>query len=169
MKEVNKSANFQFVETAISQMCLSGVLDESSVKSGKSEVGVEDDYKFKPVYKENKLAKLYNAASNKSIKVYSFYSNSINAMLHNLEVDSGVISTDLSTMELYLNNSFSYFIILTDSKLMTASARPDSVPRLFVKVDAGTGSNIMFIKVDRYLGSFNHYINHAGASLGLYF
>ena len=97
--------------------------------------------------KNNKLAKLYNAASNKSIKVHSFYSNSINAMLHNLEVDSGVISTNLSTMELYLNNSFSYFIILTDSKLMTASARPDSVPRLFVKVDAGTGSNIIFIKV----------------------
>ena len=111
----------------------------------------EDDNKFKPVYKENKLAKLYNAASgasDKSIKVHSFYSNSINAMLHSLEVDSGVISTDLKTMELYLNNSYSYFIILTDSKLMTASARPDSVPRLFVKVNAGTGSNIMFIKVD---------------------
>ena len=51
MKEVNKSANFQFVETAISQMCLSGVLVESSVKSGKSEVGVEDDSYFKMAVK----------------------------------------------------------------------------------------------------------------------
>ena len=105
------------------------------------------DYKFKPVYKENKLVELYNAASNQSIKIRSFYSNYVNALLHSLEVDSGVISTNLSTMDLYLNNSYSYFIILTDSKLMTASARPDSVPRLFAKVDAGTGYNVMFIKV----------------------
>ena len=77
------------------------------------------DYKFKPVYKENKLVELYNAASNQSIKIRSFYSNYVNALLHihSLEVDSGVISTNLSTMDLYLNNSYSYFIILTDSKL----------------------------------------------------
>ena len=113
--------------------------------------------KFNPVFENNRIVELFSASSNESIKVRSYFANDVNAIAYNLLFEPGTISQKLgvdgmnidqnSTLQLFLNNSLTYYVIFTDPKLMISSMRPDPVPRLLLKVEKGKNNYLLFMKV----------------------
>ena len=116
-----------------------------------------ENHKFNPIYFNNKIVGLFSASSNQSIKIKSYYFHEVNGMANTLEVESGIMSQTFnarrglvdqdSTLQLFLNNSISYYVQFTDPKLMIASMRPDTVPRLYIHLKPGAQNRFMFIKV----------------------
>ena len=113
-----------------------------------------ENNKFNPIYEKGKIAEIFAASLNQSIKVKPFYANQYNAIVYDLVAEAGVMSQKLSVDEGYLtnflilNNSISYFISFTDPKLMIASMRPDPVPRLWLELDVGKQNYVVYVKVD---------------------
>ena len=115
--------------------------------------------KFNPVFEKSKIVELFSASSKESIKVKPYYANDVNAIAYNLLFEPGTISQKLgvdsvammidqnSTLQLFLNNSLTYYVIFTDPKLMISSMRPDPVPRLLLKVEKGENNDLLFMKV----------------------
>ena len=115
--------------------------------------------KFNPVFEKNNIVELFSASSKESIKVKTYYANDVNAIAYTLLFEPGTISQKLgvdsggmmidqnSTLQLFLNNSLTYYVIFTDPKLMISSMRPDPVPRLFLKVEKGKNNYLLFMKV----------------------
>ena len=119
----------------------------------------EDHFKFNPIYKNDTIVKLYAETSNQSIKINSNYFNGINAIVNFLEIQPGIIATKFhvdpaagviskdSTLQLHLNNNISYAMQFTDSRLMINSLRPDTFPRLYMKIGKGTQNRLFYLKV----------------------
>ena len=89
----------------------------------------------------------FAADSSKSIEVQPHYLDNYNGMAHVLYPEPGVISKQmLSTLQVTLNNSLYYYIMIGDPKFMFNTMRPDTVPTTLIKLDKGTGQNILFLK-----------------------
>ena len=103
--------------------------------------------KFKPIYKDNKIIKIFSAESNQSIEVKTYYPFKQKAISYDLDVEPGIISYDYSlTLELHLNNTIDYWIFMTDPKLRIDSLRP-IVPACPVHLKKGTGAVFLYLKV----------------------
>ena len=113
-----------------------------------------ENNKFNPIYEKGEIVEIFAASLNQSIKVKPVFANDYYAIVYNLVAEAGVISQKLSVEEGYLtnflifNNTISYFVSFTDPKLMIASMRPDTVPRLWLELDAGKQNYVVYVKVD---------------------
>ena len=104
--------------------------------------------RFQPIHKDDKVDHYFASDTNQSIYVHSHYNDNYNGMTHVLYADPGVISEQLNlTLQLLLNNTFSYFFIVTDPNLLVATARPDSVPMTIITIEKETGTRFLFFKV----------------------
>ena len=109
---------------------------------------LKDNDGFNPVYKNGKIVELFAAASKQSINVKLFYIDNVTGIATILRVDSGVISKNyLSTLNLNLNNTMSYFIMMYDPKIAIITVMYGIVPKLFLKLDEGAGLMYLNIKV----------------------
>ena len=105
---------------------------------------------FKPVrmHKNDRIVELFAAASKQSINVKLFYIDNVTGIATILRVDSGVISKNyLSTLNLNLNNTMSYLIMMYDPKIAIITVMYGIVPKLFLKLDEGAGLMYLNIKV----------------------
>ena len=94
----------------------------------------------------------FAADSSKSIEVQPHYLDNINGMAHVMYPEPGVISKQmLSTLRLTLNNSVFYYIVIGDPKFMFNTFRLDLMPTTLIKLEKGTGQNILFLKVCNHL------------------
>ena len=114
-----------------------------------NDILVSDVYtRFKPIYKNGKIDQLFAADSNQSVDVQVHYLENVNGLTHVLYPEPGVISKLIvSSLHLTLNNTFSYYIIIGDPKLMFTTSRPGSIPTTFMPLDKGTGINLIFLQV----------------------
>ena len=137
-------------------------IEENAYNTNEIFVSNQDHFKFNPIYKNNKIVELFSETSNESIKLKSYYFNGYIGIVNSLEfqpeiiatkfhVDpaAGVISKD-STLQLYLNNNITYTLQFTDSRLMINSFRPDTFPRLYMKIGKGTQNRLFYLKVCNY-------------------
>ena len=95
-------------------------IEENAYHTNDIFVSNQDNLKFNPIYKNNKIVELFAATSNESIKIKSYYFNGINAIVNSLKVQPGIIATKFhvdpeagviskdSTLQLNLNNNISY-------------------------------------------------------------
>ena len=130
---------------------------ENYTYSAKDVFVSDEDHRFNPVYKDDKIVELLDVSSNESIKVIPYFVNEYNGLAHALYVQPGIVSRTWnvheghidqnSTLQVFLNNSIQYILQFTDPKLMIASMRPDTIPRLFHIIEANTENTILFIKV----------------------
>ena len=143
--------NFQLTQTPVTQC--EGETGDKLIKCIEENAYSASDiiipnYNFQPIYKDDKVDHYLVSDTNKSIHVLSHYMNDYNGIVHVLQADPGIISEQVnSTLQLLLNNTFSYFFVVTDPKLMVATARPDSVPTTIIKLEQGTGTRFLFFKV----------------------
>ena len=130
---------------------------EENAYSAKELFISNENNEFNPSYENGKIVDIFSASLSKSIKVKPFFPNEYNAIAYDLLAEAGVISQKFSLKEgspyipnnfLILNNTISYFISFTDSKLMIASMRPDPVPRLWLQLDVGKQNYVVYIKVN---------------------
>ena len=134
-------------------------IEENAYHTNDIFVSNQDNLKFNPIYKNNKIVELFAATSNESIKIKSYYFNGINAIVNSLKVQPGIIATKFhvdpeagviskdSTLQLNLNNYISYAMQFTDSRFMINSFRPDTFPGLYMKIDKGTQGRLFYLKV----------------------
>ena len=110
---------------------------------------VSDSYRFKPLYKDNKIDKLFAADSNQSVDVQIHYFDNSNGIAHVLYPEPGVISSNLinSSFSLTLNNTFTYDIMISDPKLTINTLWHGSFPITIIPLEKGTGLQIFFLKV----------------------
>ena len=100
-----------------------------------------ENHKYQPVYREGKMVKMFAASSNQSIKVESYYLSNVSGMVHVVKADSGIISKNYeSSLNLYLNNSMSYFVTIIDLKVAITSSQVGIVPRLLIRLENGAAS-----------------------------
>ena len=86
--------------------------------------------------------------SYQSMDIRTHFANHISGMAHLVLSNTGAITEQIaSTLHLHLNNTFSYFVVISDPKVLAPSVRPDSIPRIVMKIDEGTGWRYLFIKV----------------------
>ena len=110
---------------------------------------VSDSYRFKPLYKDSKIDKLFAADSNQSVDVQIHYFDNSNGIAHVLYPEPGVISSNLinSSFSLTLNNTFNYDIMISDPKLTINTLWHGSFPITIIPLEKGTGLKIFFLKV----------------------
>ena len=115
------------------------------------------DIQFKPVYKDDNIDQLFAAESNQSIDVQPRYLDNYNGMAHVLYPEPGVLSKQmLSTLQVTLNNTLFYYIVIGDPKFMFNTMRPDTVPTTLIKLDKGTGRNLLFLKGSLHIKHNTH-------------
>ena len=96
------------------------------------------DFKFKPMFAVD---------SNQSVFV-QYYGDNYNGLAQVLYPEPGLISKQMfSTLQVTLNNTLFYYIMIGDPKIMLNTLRPDTVPITLIKLEKGTGQNILFLKV----------------------
>ena len=134
-------------------------IEENAYSTNEIFVSNQDHFKFNPIYKNDTIVKLYAETTNQSIKIKSTYFNGINAIVNFLEIQPGIIATKFhvdpaagviskdSTLQLHLNNNISYAMQFTDSRLMINSLRPDTFPRLYMKIGKGIQNRLFYLKV----------------------
>ena len=105
--------------------------------------------KFKAINKRGEIDKFMAVDSNQSIEVRPFFmEHTFYIMAHLLYPSPGVISHQaVSTLQLYLNNSISYYFSIGDPKLIISTVRPDSVPIENEIIQEGTEMYFLFPKV----------------------
>ena len=109
------------------------------------------DIQFKPVYKENDIDHLSAAESNQSLYV-QYYVDNYNGMALVLYPEPGIISKQtLTSLQLTLNNTIFYYIVIGDPNFMFNTIRPDTFPITLIKLEKGTGLNMLFLKVQCFL------------------
>ena len=109
------------------------------------------DFKFKPVYKEDNIDHLSAAESNQSLYV-QYYVDNYNGMALVLYPEPGIISKQtVSSLQLTLNNTIFYYIVIGDPNFMFNTIRPDTFPITLIKLEKGTGLNMLFLKVQCFL------------------
>ena len=103
---------------------------------------------LKPISREGNIIELFEASSNRSIEIQSYYLNNLMGMVHILKPKSGVIGKDLeSSLNLQLNNSVSHYILICDPKIAITTANHGIVPKLFVILQKGSGKSFLMFKV----------------------
>ena len=69
-------------------------------------------------------------------------------MSYVLLLQPGIITQEIdTTFTLYLNNNLSYYLVLSDPKLMISVLRPDPIPRFVLKLDKGIKESFLYFKV----------------------
>ena len=108
----------------------------------------KENHKFQPVYKKDKIVGLFAAATNQSVEIQTYYVANSNGLVHILQAKPGVITKNSpTTINIYLNSSVSYFIVINDPKVSIPSGMPDTVPRLLLSIDEGAGMIYLNLKV----------------------
>ena len=89
------------------------------------------------------------ATLNKSFRIQTFYANKHSSLCHSVTLEPGVITPEISsTFRLFLNNTLSYYIVMTDPKLSINTARLDTVPRIIFRKNNGTEPpTFLYLKV----------------------
>ena len=84
-----------------------------------------------------------------TFRIKTFYTNKHIPFSHAVTVEPGVITPEISsTFRLNLNNTLSYYIIMTDPKLSINNARLDTVPRIIFRKNNGTEPpTFLYLKV----------------------
>ena len=98
----------------------------------------------------------FDASSNESIDIRTLFVNHVNGNAFRLLPHPGVVTEKMtSTVHLFMNNTFSYYFIISDPKLIVATARPDSVPTIMLKLERDIGRRYLFIKVKLIIKSMD--------------
>ena len=111
---------------------------------------LKETHKFKPIYTEGNISKLFAASQNRSIDIQPFYVSNMTGLSHVFTADPGVLTKDLfSTLNLYLDNNQAYFITINDPKISVTTAFSDIVPKIFFTLEKAEKAEIttLYIKV----------------------
>ena len=86
-------------------------------------------------------------SQNNSFSVQPFFVNDWYLLAQLLEVDAGVISHDLSTLNISLNPDLSYYVRIVDPKLQTIIRNPYTIPRTLINLKQNAGRVQAYFKV----------------------